>query len=192
MRLIILLPLILLCGVVLFGQEQEKGIYLGLSVFPNISNGFTDKNDNNSEYYRGIESAAFSYSCGLKMNIHLKNDFGISTGVNLMKTEDQSLTIPMVHLAGPPGGPPSQQQFNSDRKYNRKDYFIELPINFYKKFSDQWFLTLGASPIWNFKDRHIVKSALKSYPVQVSSPKNSDFGLTANLGIGYVLNFGPI
>ena len=162
-------------------QEQEKGLYFGLTVYPNISNGFADENANDSEYYSGINSADFSYSAGVKVNCHFANDFGISTGLNYMKTGDRSLIYP----------PDLNRGSLFERKYRHKEHYIELPINFYKKFSENWILTAGTRLLYNVIHRGIIFIGdSEGSKLDAQTYENAKLGLTANLGFGYVFNLG--
>ena len=164
-----------------FSQEQEKGLYFGLSAYPNISNGFASNDANDSEYYKGIKSTNFSYSAGIKVNYHFANEFGISTGLNYMKTGDRSLLYP----------PDPSRGLLFERRYKHKEHFLELPVNFYKKFSDKWLLTLGTSVMYNVVHRGLIFIAdSDGSKLDAQTYENSKFGLTANLGFGYVLNLG--
>lgn len=180
MKLVILTTLILFCGNSIC-QEQEKGWYFGLSAYPNISNGFANSNANDSEYYKGFESTDFSYSTGIKVNYHFENDFGISSGLNYMKTGDRSSIYP----------PDPNRGLLFERRYKHKEHFIELPINFYMKFNEKWILTAGTSLLYNVIHRGLIFIGdSDGSKLDAQTYENTKWGLSVNLGFGYILNFG--
>jgi len=178
MRLIIL-TCILICNQNIYSQQQEKGLYLGISLYPNISNGFANESDIDSEYYTTFESTKFSYSAGLTIGYQFEKHFGITTGLNFMETGDKSLLY----------APDLMRGFIYERQYRHKELFLELPINFYKTLGNKWLIKGGGSLLLNLKHKRRIDNAggTGSYN-DFTSNENSKLGVTCNLGIGYLIN----
>lgn len=175
MRLIIL-TFILVCNLSTYSQDQEKGLTVGVSLYPNISNGFANENDIDSEYYTGFESTKFSYSAGLSISYQFEKQFGIISGLNFMETGDKSLLY----------SPDLMRGFLYERQYRHKEFFLELPINFYKILGKNWLVKGGGSLLLNLKhQRRIDITGLVGNYNDITSNENSKIGLTCNLGFGY-------
>jgi hypothetical protein len=178
MRLIILSAFLVFCSN-LYSQEQDKGLYLGPSIFPNISTGFANPSELDSEYYRGIKSSRFSYSAGFSMNYHFENNFGISTGLNFMSTGDKSLVYPPDPLRG----------FFFDRYYTHTENYIELPVSVYKKFENSILIKIGGSVLYNLQHKSkIFINETEGLDLDISIHENTKIGVTANIGFGYVVD----
>ena len=178
MRLIIT-TILLTLNLSIYSQEREKGLNFGISIYPNISNGFANENDTDSEYYTGFESTKFSYSAGLTIGYQFENLFGITSGLNFMETGDQSLLY----------APDPMRGFIYERQYKHKELFLELPINCYKIVGNNWLIKGGGSLLLNLqhKRRIDIVGYEGNYNVFTSN-ENSKLGVTCNLGFGYIVN----
>jgi hypothetical protein len=178
MRLLIL-TFILICNHNIYSQDQEKGLYFGISLFPNISNGFANENELGSEYYKGLETTKFSYSAGLSISYQFEKHFGISSGLNFMETGDKSLFY----------APDAMRGFLYERRYRHKEFFIELPVNIYKSFGKHWSVKGGGSLLFNLSHKRRIDSGSGTGTYnKVTNYENSKLGITANLGIGYTID----
>lgn len=163
-----------------YSQDEAKGLSIGVSLYPNISNGFADKNNTDSEYYVGLESTKFSYSAGISLVYQFENQLGISSGINFMETGDKSLNYE----------PDAMRGFLYERHYHFKELFIELPINVSKTFGQHWQIKAGSSLLFNLmhKRRIDIPAAEGSYNYAPDAIENSKFGVTCNLGFAYLIN----
>jgi Outer membrane protein beta-barrel domain len=176
---IIILIFILVCNLNTYSQEQEKGLYFGISLYPNISNGFANESEIDSEYYTGFESTKFSYSAGLSIGYQFEKYFGITSGINFMETGDKSLLY----------APDLMRGFIFERQYRQKELFLELPINFSKILGNNWLIKGGGSLLFNLKHkRRIDVAGVEGNFNNITSNENSKLGVTFNLGFGYIIN----
>ncbi len=160
-------------------QEQNKSVHFGLSIFPNISNGFANEIEIDSEFYKGIRSSRFSYSLGSLLNINFENRLTISTGINFFSTGDKSLVFPPDPLRG----------FINQRFYKQIENFIELPLNLHKKLNNSFIIKIGGGVLYNVQHKSIAFfSPEKGTKLNISTYENTKLGITANIGFGYQID----
>lgn len=161
------------------GFCQDRQYRYGLSLYPHMSDGFAETSDSNAFYYRGSKTMSFTYSAGCTFEFETKSYWGAAIGLNFQRTGDKSILIPWdPHRGFPP------------RLYNHWHDYIELQLNVFRTFKDNWIIEMGISPLLNLSNevRFLLDGLGDPYTMEIGPYVNSKFGITGNLGFGYILN----
>lgn len=157
---------------------QNRQFRYGLSIYPHISDGFAQVSDSNSIYYSGSKTMSFTYSAGCIIEFETKSNWGAAIGLNFQRTGDRSKLFPWDANRGFPS-----------RSYKHWHDYMELQLNVFRTFNDNWIIEMGFSPLINLSNevRYLHEGNGDPFRMEIDPNVNSKFGITGNIGFGYIL-----